>query len=405
MNELTNHLVNCYNEWGFFPYVLEMRVSHKCNLNCIFCPGYEKHIDNSKSLPTSIWKSIIKAAVALGIKECLFFSDLEPLMHKDALDLMIETKKHKLLGKTTTGILLSKKICANLVRLGWDEINLSLEGHDPETNDYIRGKGVFKKVCHNLMDLKKIKTKLKKEKPRIMFNTVFTNRIYTKIDKITMLAHVLGVSAVNFHPLSIWNQQAKKLELKKSQYKDSLKYIEKAHKLSEQFGIHQIIFQPLIIQTRQAKKLKLNQSQLGIFASKINDIQAILEKYGIYLNIDDLRENRYFIRATNSFEIMLEDSKITADYPTNNIPCFYPWWSISILHHGSIDHCTNIAEKNQINVNKNSLKKNWYGNYFNMLRNQIYTGHYSESCKKCKVCTNRIVEIKKAKSLKVWDCN
>lgn len=335
MDRLTEHLVGCWNQGKILPYVLELRVSHKCNLNCVFCPGYDKTVNQKSSLSTKKWKDVIKQASELDIKQCLFFSDLEPLMHKDALELMLEIKKHRLLGKiTTNGTLLTKKVCEALVKAGWDEINVSLEGPDTGTNDAIRGRGVFKLVSKNLLNLKRVKEKIGYDKPKVMFHTVLTNRVYKKLDKMILLAHYLGVDAVNFHPISIWNQESRRLELTKEQYNNSLKYIKNASRAGKKLGVH---------------------TNIGSFAKR--------------------KWEKESIRGKKGYNSPQKSSK----HPFLDIDCYLPWYFISVHEDGRVNPCHTIHESKE-NVKNRSLKDIWEGAYFNSIRKKIEEEKFPKRC-------------------------
>ena len=335
MDELANHLITCYEKGIFLPYLLELRVSHKCNLKCIYCPGYDNEVNPAKSLSTKKWLLLIQEAKMLGIQECAFFSDLEPLMHKDALKIMVEIKRQNLFGQmTTNGTLLDERMCTKLIENEWDEINVSIEGPDKETNDYIRGNGTFNKVYDNLLCLQKIKKRLHKENPKIIFNVVLTNKIYSKIDKMIIFASKLGISFINFQALSLWNNKCKNLQLTRAQDMQLVRHIHLSDKLSKQL------------------KLRTN---IHTF------VNTSWTEYSIRGYSNNKKEHE-----KNKHELL-------------NIDCYLPWYFISVDEDGRVNPCHTIRESKE-NVNNKTLKEIWSGPYFDYVRKKIQEKDFPKRC-------------------------
>lgn len=116
-----------------------------CNLSCIHCYADSSPlVDRSNEKPTDWWKALIdKFAKHEGEK--ILFTGGEALTHPGCIDLL---KHSKDVGLYTTlfsnGLLINRD--AEKIRGLCNEIQISLDGPDAETNDPIRGKGTFLKI-------------------------------------------------------------------------------------------------------------------------------------------------------------------------------------------------------------------------------------------------------------------
>lgn len=139
---------NITKRW--FPLIVSMTVTNRCNLRCIYCYGsyFERDI---KDFPLEIWLKLIDELTTMGA-ELVHLEGGEPLLRKD-LGLIIDRVKENgmLCRMNSNGLLVSKRI--NDIK-GVDSLCISMDG-DQESNDKNRGKGTYPKIIEGIVAAKK----------------------------------------------------------------------------------------------------------------------------------------------------------------------------------------------------------------------------------------------------------
>ncbi len=116
-----------------------------CQLECIHCyADSSPHIDRSRDKPTEWWQKLITNFASYG-GERILFTGGEALTHKGCIDLIQHSKDLNLFVTLFSNGLMMKRAAPKLKGL-CDEVQISLDGPDVETNDPIRGKGSYKRI-------------------------------------------------------------------------------------------------------------------------------------------------------------------------------------------------------------------------------------------------------------------
>lgn len=137
---------------------LQWHLSEACNLRCKHC-YQENHVpvqlpyeDLLKIL--NQYRNLLKRIDAEGL---IYLTGGEPLVSPHLFKLLDEFKKDEGLyrfGILTNGTLITDELAKKIASYNPYFVQVSLEGGE-ETNDYVRGKGVFKKVGNAIKLLKK----------------------------------------------------------------------------------------------------------------------------------------------------------------------------------------------------------------------------------------------------------
>lgn len=98
---------------------------------------------------------------------------------------------------TTNGILLSEEKICELIAAGVDSIAVSLDGATAETHDANRGPGSYRKTVRNMEILKRVKKKMRLEKPSLAIDTLLTTTNRREIPDLLSLARRVGAVVVN----------------------------------------------------------------------------------------------------------------------------------------------------------------------------------------------------------------
>jgi len=211
------------------PYLLEVWPTNRCNLRCLMCGTWasrrrleEEGIpynpkEEMKQEVTDIrFLELVDEANELGVKRCLLTGGGEPFIRKElTLDLMEKIKEYGMFGNiNTNATLISDDDVKRIIDMEWDMVMVSIDAPDPETNDFIRGlNGAFHRIKRTLLNFKREKKRVGSEKPRIVFNTVLTNRIHDKIGKMIRFAHQTGCEDITFIPLIVYDEKVRILEM------------------------------------------------------------------------------------------------------------------------------------------------------------------------------------------------
>ncbi|MEM5829512.1 MAG: radical SAM protein [Candidatus Aenigmatarchaeota archaeon] len=302
------------------PKLLMLSPTDYCNLACKICWRLKE--DAKFSQPSfNFLKKIIKEASEMKVKTIDLTGGGEPFVRGDILNLMKLVKKLGMKGTlTTNSTLIKKSHIKNIVKMKWDEINLSLDGSTPEINDYIRGEGTFEKVLEKIKTFQEIKKNNNSSNPLLRLCFTITSTNFQDLPNYIKLAKHLDIKNINFSILFKWESNR---EFWLKQYdKEKVNYI-------------------LRESSRLAKSL---------------DIKTNLEPikmFGIWKH---------------------EPPKF----------CFAPWYMLFINASREAMACCTLASLYQNKLGKvNSLEEVWFSRKMEMLRERMKKRIFFKECKRC----------------------
>uniref|UniRef100_A0A7C4TIT5 Radical SAM protein n=1 Tax=candidate division WOR-3 bacterium TaxID=2052148 RepID=A0A7C4TIT5_UNCW3 len=147
--------MNYIGQKKFFGF--QWHITNFCNLRCHHC--YQEDFTKTADLDfKAIQKIINKITTALPETEILVnITGGEPFLH-DAfykiLDHLEDKSNISAINLITNGLLLNQNITRIEEYKKIKELKISLEGNDCQTNDSIRGRGVFNRVVKNIMAIR-----------------------------------------------------------------------------------------------------------------------------------------------------------------------------------------------------------------------------------------------------------
>jgi sulfatase maturation enzyme AslB (radical SAM superfamily) len=166
------------SEYGFggrlraeFPSQINVDVTQLCNLNCVHC-YHEEFTKSSQyaaaSLDASLNKKLIDEVSNHGkdsVEYIRYSSDGEPLLHKDIIKMLRYacSNSQSQIALTTNGTLLNESMVADIIEMGLNQIDISIDAASEETYRQIRRKGDFHTVCQNVLRLLSLKNRLKSD--------------------------------------------------------------------------------------------------------------------------------------------------------------------------------------------------------------------------------------------------
>lgn len=172
---------------GFGVY---FEITNACHLRCNTClPASAK--PRSGELKTLEIIEILERLKNNGA-ESVFFTGGEPFIHPDFLFILEKVANLGFhISIVTSGTLLDMRSIALLKKYNV-EVTISLDGACSETNDKIRGKGVFKKAVRSIDRLVKVGLK-------VTLGVTVTRHNFDEMEKLALLAQQMGCSKILYN--------------------------------------------------------------------------------------------------------------------------------------------------------------------------------------------------------------
>lgn len=179
------------NDIKFETNKLFLEITNKCNLHCKHCYN-ESNNGNICELSYNLIYQLMLYAKNHHINT-VALSGGEALLHSEIQNIFETAEKNQLqIILLTNGTILDKRIMDILFKYK-PILQISLDGSTEEINDYIRGKGSFKKTISFIKTLKE-----NDYTSEISINTIMTNERLYDVIPMQNLASQLGVSYLSF---------------------------------------------------------------------------------------------------------------------------------------------------------------------------------------------------------------
>ncbi len=212
------------------PLAVHLEIIGACNLTCTHCFAGELP-RNHHPLKLAEMDGLFSQLAGLGSFR-LGLTGGEPLMRKDLLDILDSATGHGLHPcLTTNALLMDERMARELGKRELVWLNVSLEGARPETNDSIRGPGVFERVLEKLSLLGR--------HARFTLAFTLTRNNLSEVEACVELARRVGAHTAVFRPLYPVGTAAKHADLMPSfqGYVDALARLERVEADSDLFAI------------------------------------------------------------------------------------------------------------------------------------------------------------------------
>ena len=185
---------------SFPPEAITLFLTYRCNLECKMCGQWgesgvtKKDLNKTrKELSLEAWKKIVEDIAEFRPNITLFGG--EPLIYKDVIELIEYIKLKKLHCIIITNGTMLEKYGKELVEVGVDEINLSIDG-DEKLHDYIRGvPGLFSKISRGV----ELVNRYKKKKPLLNLQCTITPYNYLYLDRLVDVGKSFNADSLTFH--------------------------------------------------------------------------------------------------------------------------------------------------------------------------------------------------------------
>lgn len=347
------------------PLRISIFPTNRCNLNCLFCGGPEArrngHFKFDKELSKEDWVRIVKEGVEMGILEWWVGGGGDPMARSDTtvaiLNTIKDTDKNAECELTTNGTNFTPEIIDNLVKIGVDKIQLSLDGIDKKLHDFYRGvPGTFDKITTAIKTFIRLKKEYKTNKPKITINMVLNAKNVDRISEMVELAHKLGVNEIMITPMRIESGNKTRIEenglrMDELQKKRIRSNFEKAKKLAVRYNI----FIDLLVNEGQEEILE----------------EEVLKRYK-----KDEIETPWDVKKN--------------EHPFLALRCYELWYTMAIDAYGYAGSCVTAADGDpKYDVRKCTLHDLWYGEFFTRLRERLIQNKLLKVCSHCTVTDMR----------------
>ncbi len=173
------------------PENAEIHFTHGCNLKCKHCFQESSPRDLfSNQIEPSYWKSIFQELEFYNVYN-IVISGGEPLFYPEFNSLFKEIVNYRLrLNILTNGVLINDDI-VDYLSLPNVLLTISMDGHNSETHDFLRGKGSFKKLVVAI-------ERLKERDANITLSYTIHHKNYEFIEDFIEFSIKLGIKSVGF---------------------------------------------------------------------------------------------------------------------------------------------------------------------------------------------------------------
>ena len=187
------------------PVEAYFEVANRCNSKCATCPLTFSPQEAARQLSLDEFKQLVgqlpdlRRAVLQGIGE--------PLLNRDLAPMIAHLKQQGVYTVfNTNAALLTRRRQIELIDSGLDELRVSLDSSTPETYLRVRGIPAFERVCANLAEMVRTRSKLGSASPRISIWMTALRENLHELPGVIDLAGRLCVDEVYLQRLVFWGE-------------------------------------------------------------------------------------------------------------------------------------------------------------------------------------------------------
>jgi MoaA/NifB/PqqE/SkfB family radical SAM enzyme len=283
----------------------------------------------------------------MGIKRIVLSGGGEPIA-RPGLVMQIAERKKGIEGiMVTNGTLFTDDMIRQLAEDSWDVVQVSLDGPDAETQDYLRGSGTYDIIIKNIMRFSYWKKNLSRDRPAIEIFPVICNANHDKVLDFLALAVRLGLEFVTFQPMRVPGNEA-------------------------------------------GKSLSLSAAQQSGFSRNVKSGIEYAKKHGLKTNLESFDE-KVVERGSDLPSLIKDDMKHSGmKGRLEDLPCYMPWIELTIKPDGMAGPCPPSIDMIGESISQMSLKEIWTGKKSQSLREMLAKGGLPGCCQRC--CGNLILE-------------
>lgn len=187
------------------PWLLQVEVTNRCNLNCVFCSRHENELQLGDLSP-DLYDNVV--ALSAKAQEVALFGYGEPLMSRAFFDLLPRLQSSRI-GFFTNGMLLDGRLFRKVHRLSNRPLHYivySIDGGTASTFEQLRCNACFDTVWSNLAEVSAMRKEVGSSVAlRIEFVAMRSN--VRELPAVLRLAEAAGVDTVKVSHLVVWDEK------------------------------------------------------------------------------------------------------------------------------------------------------------------------------------------------------
>ena len=321
------------------PWQIVVFPTNRCNLKCNIC--WQRYVEEKwgklehhRELPDERLLELVDEAASMGAHEWSVAGGGEPFVRAELVLKMCERiRKHGMNGGIfTNGTLLRREHLERLIDMGWQRLDISLDGPDAEINDAIRSRNAFERCTAALRLLDEIKRAGNKTLPEVDAHTVLTRLNVDKMAAMARLVSDMGVKRLGFSFLQVESAQCEPYALTEQQWQRLPVLAEETYELCSALGI----------------------------ATNAGTLNAARERGGMRAR-QQIASKKHLCEAG----------------------CFEPFLSVTILAEGQVGPCCAFWDEHADNLRDKSLQEVWTGAWFQNLREKMMANDFPDFCAHC----------------------
>ncbi|MCK6527931.1 radical SAM protein [Myxococcota bacterium] len=324
------------------PLRLHLVLTERCNLRCLSCfMGQTPTREREREVPDAVLLRLVEDGIRMGVRE-IYLVGGEVFVRRDVtLALMERIKAAGLFGDlTTNGTLIDDDAARRIVEMGWDRLQVSIDGPTAALNDAIRPPaGSFDRVMASLGRLAAWKERAGSPLPAVTVSTVVSNRNSRHLPDLVRLAAGIGAVGIAFQSL-----------------KDGM--------------------------SEQAPGMMLSPGERGELQPRVLEAMALADAHHLDTNLGDFLETPIVENIGRLDRVMRGDVHDVED-PFFRAHCFVPWYYVVVHFDGRVSPCWEWTGEGMGDARTATLEEIWHGPLFERFRREFGRKQVPDHCAQC----------------------
>ena len=178
------------------PKTLVLELTTACNYSCIHCFRFAARDFKVTFMDKELYHRIVKEAMDIGVGRIVYTGWGEPTVHPRFMEFLEVAKKLGFEVVVNTNGSRLEELAVSFVRLGVDEVYVSIDAFDIKLYSSIRRFGDLSTVTRGLLTLRKVKTEISSLKPTVKAILTVTKVNVGEISRVLDYAVDTGISEV-----------------------------------------------------------------------------------------------------------------------------------------------------------------------------------------------------------------
>lgn len=360
----------------FYPRYIQLEHTNRCNAQCIMCNHFYLENKGASDISEEIIK---KVEPILPYAQVLMLNgDGEPFLCKNIETYIQMYRKYGVKVSTNTNFCYVPEKLWEFFQDGFDLLNISCDGANADTFEYIRKGLKFEQFCQNLERLNRVAPKMRKH-----LDCVVMRQNILELTEIVEFAHRHNFEKVKFHMLGVNPCIGNQMDSPREFHNLACHQIARAVEGAEKLGIG--IEVPNELRGEGRAELLASANDRSMAVSDLNtygflngkDVDLAKKQQEIQRRFPDQSLDKDYL-ATEAPMHMLEQ----ASYQAGKI-CQWAVERCYIDLHGNVTTCCYNTRVHFGNLREKSFEEIWNGDLYRAFRRSMEEKRLPEWCRSC----------------------